>query len=322
MATAKSRRNIRTDESLRREAIAKQEVERLLTSRGFSVAGRRTSQGRHLIDATDPSGRKRTLWFKLGWNPDDSGTSAVQIEMIKQRAVGKRPSQLTDAEVLKEVTEKVERAVTHGATDLLLFSLDGKNKSPIACLIMPLSKVGSCFAECLKLDRRRSRKGASPTLWIKGAKAESLRLQSVVEGFSSENLLEPTPHVQSLNVDDAIEDLAPDPLVVGNQRPERRVGEVTQFVRDPAVRAKAIARAIGRCELCNQEGFLMPNGKRYLESHHIQALGEEGPDTEDNVIALCANDHRAAHYGIERATLGNRMREIVRSKLKTCETEG
>ena len=91
----------------------------------------------------------------LGWNPDDSGTSGVQIEMIKERERGKRPSELTDMQVLKEVTEKVQRAADSGATDLLLFSLDAANRSPIACLIMPITCVASCFADCLKaLDAR------------------------------------------------------------------------------------------------------------------------------------------------------------------------
>jgi 5-methylcytosine-specific restriction protein A len=138
-----------------------------------------------------------------------------------------------------------------------------------------------------------------------------LRLQAIVERFSSENLLRLGVKAEVPYFDDAIDDLAPDPLIVGNQKPIRRVGEVSQFVRDPVVRARAIARANGRCELCGQEGFLMSNGERYLEAHHILALGEEGPDTEDNVIALCANDHRAAHFGVEREDLARRMREIV-----------
>lgn len=38
------------------------------------------------------------------------------------------------------------------------------------------------------------------------------------------------------------------------------------------------------CEYCNQEGLLTAEKKPYLESHHIQALGEEGPDRTPNTM--------------------------------------
>ena len=60
----------------------------------------------------------------------------------------------------------------------------------------------------------------------------------------------------------------------------------------------------------------MSDGKRYLESHHIESLGEEGPYTEENVIALCANDHREAHFGADREALAARMKQIVADKLR------
>lgn len=92
--------------------------------------------------------------------------------------------------------------------------------------------------------------------------------------------------------------------------PERVAKSGTAFVRDPAVRAHALARAKGHCELCGEQGFLMKDGRIYLETHHIVALSEGGSDHISNVVALCANDHRKAHYGIERdATL-----ELLRSK--------
>lgn len=69
------------------------------------------------------------------------------------------------------------------------------------------------------------------------------------------------------------------------------------FVRDPAVRRAAYARAQGRCEYCGDMGFLTSSGAPFLETHHIVYLSAEGPDHLDNVAALCANHHREAHYG-------------------------
>ena len=51
-------------------------------------------------------------------------------------------------------------------------------------------------------------------------------------------------------------------------------------------------RAKGICELCEQEApFKNPNGKPYLEVHHIVQLAKGGPDTIDNAVALCPNCH-------------------------------
>ena len=312
---AANRRNIRTKKSLRREAIAKHAVEGLLQQHGFKLTGEsRAVQNRYLIDVRDLAGRQRTLWFKLGWNPGRSGTSAVQIEMMKARK-GRTPTQFTDAEVLREVTEKIRRATDRGVTDLLLFSLDAKNKRPIACLIVPIGDVRVAFQECLRANARGSRKGASPIFWLKGKNPAQIELQRRVERYATENLVDPNFRAEKHQVDDAINDFIPDSSLLGNISPERRIGQVSRFARDPRVREKAIARANGRCELCNQQGFLMPDGQRYLESHHIQALGEEGPDTEDNVIALCANDHRAAHFSADREALAIQMRKVIAAKV-------
>jgi hypothetical protein len=88
----------------------------------------------------------------------------------------------------------------------------------------------------------------------------------------------------------AIEDL-------GSDAPERTKSEVWSYPRDPKVRDAVLQRAKGKCEYCGTLGFLKPDGTRYLESHHIIALAKDGADKLTNVIALCPNDHREAHYG-------------------------
>jgi 5-methylcytosine-specific restriction protein A len=44
----------------------------------------------------------------------------------------------------------------------------------------------------------------------------------------------------------------------------------------------------------------MPDGKVFLETHHVIPLSEGGGDTEGNVVALCPNHHREAHHGANR----------------------
>lgn len=87
--------------------------------------------------------------------------------------------------------------------------------------------------------------------------------------------------------------------------------EATAFVRDPEVRRLVLKRARGICELCGVRGFEMVSGALYLETHHVVPLSEDGPDNLWNVVAICANDHRRAHYSADR----DAIRESLRQKL-------
>ena len=85
----------------------------------------------------------------------------------------------------------------------------------------------------------------------------------------------------------------------GSVTPDRAQYSVSIVIRDPKVRLHVIEAAKGQCEFCNKAGFLMANGKRYLEAHHIIALAKDGRDTVENVIALCPEHHRQAHFGVD-----------------------
>lgn len=93
-----------------------------------------------------------------------------------------------------------------------------------------------------------------------------------------------------------------------------RRGEVTStpFIRDPAVRQRVKHRSKGLCELCGRPGFQMVSGAVYLETHHIIPLAAGGPDDEKNVVALCADDHRRAHFGVDRDDIAIRLQAILK----------
>ena len=95
--------------------------------------------------------------------------------------------------------------------------------------------------------------------------------------------------------EDGLSDL--DDIPVGNETPDRALSSSWGVIRDPDVRAYVLDQAKGKCEHCRKTGFLMKNGRRYLEAHHIIALSAQGKDTVQNVIALCPEHHREAHYG-------------------------
>lgn len=100
----------------------------------------------------------------------------------------------------------------------------------------------------------------------------------------------------------------------GNDSPERRETTGSAFLRDPRVRDWVLARAKGRCEFCGQEGFWTSRNSLYLETHHIISLAEGGLDIVSNVIALCPNHHRQAHFGSNRDELSARFFEILKTE--------
>ena len=99
---------------------------------------------------------------------------------------------------------------------------------------------------------------------------------------------------------DAIDD-------IGADCPGMQTYTGKRYSRDLAVRAAVMNRAGGVCEHCNKPGFLGADGQPYLECHHIIALAKDGADRMTNVIALCPNDHREAHFGKRRFKLERAM---------------
>lgn len=107
----------------------------------------------------------------------------------------------------------------------------------------------------------------------------------------------------------AVSDLSPYPE--GNEIPDRAFRVSSDFRRDRAVRDYVLRAAKGVCEYCGATGFLMANGERYLEAHHIIALANDGADTVNNVIALCPGHHREAHHGEAGERLEHELLEII-----------
>lgn len=96
----------------------------------------------------------------------------------------------------------------------------------------------------------------------------------------------------------------------GNRKPEKRRAGVAGFVfaRDLEVVSWALQRAKGYCELCAKPGpFPTAEGDRFLEVHHVKPLYQGGPDTVDNVAAVCPNCHRACHFAPNKVTLADKL---------------
>lgn len=105
--------------------------------------------------------------------------------------------------------------------------------------------------------------------------------------------------------------------VASNSDPEYKRRMAGSYVRSQSVRNAVLKRAEGRCEECGELGFLKGDGSRFLETHHVISLSEQGPDKMHNVIALCPNDHRRAHFGKDWA----QIQEIFLEKLAMYRVE-
>jgi len=67
----------------------------------------------------------------------------------------------------------------------------------------------------------------------------------------------------------------------------------------PNVITSAVKKARGHvCQLCGVEGFLMRNGSRYCEVHHLFHVSRQLPGSLSprQLIVVCANCHRMLHY--------------------------
>ncbi|MDK3021613.1 HNH endonuclease signature motif containing protein [Cupriavidus taiwanensis] len=89
--------------------------------------------------------------------------------------------------------------------------------------------------------------------------------------------------------------------------PSRKTSQTKVFDRDPEVVRDAKRRAgDGRCEACGELGFETDAGY-YLEVHHVVPLNCGGPDAIWNVVAICSNDHRRAHFAKDRAAVRDHL---------------
>ncbi|WP_405127976.1 HNH endonuclease [Pseudoalteromonas sp. PB2-1] len=98
------------------------------------------------------------------------------------------------------------------------------------------------------------------------------------------------------------------PKPTGSKNPEKTYTQVTNFNRDPKVKAWVLKEASGKCDCCGSDApFKTAEGEPFLEVHHLRRLADGGSDTVTNAVALCPNCHREIHYGINKSDLINLM---------------
>lgn len=97
---------------------------------------------------------------------------------------------------------------------------------------------------------------------------------------------------------------------------KRNMGNVKrlrEYLNDPA-------KLNGKCENneCNKILFLKENNEPYSESHHIIPLytgaEEDNLDTIENMVIICPDCHRKAHYSKEKDYLRDKFIQIVKKR--------
>ncbi|WP_319000820.1 HNH endonuclease signature motif containing protein [Burkholderia sp. AU30280] len=54
-----------------------------------------------------------------------------------------------------------------------------------------------------------------------------------------------------------------------------------------------------------------PDGRPYLEVHHVRKLAEKGADSIENAVAACPNCHHKLHYGQNSKSLIETLYEKI-----------
>ena len=95
-------------------------------------------------------------------------------------------------------------------------------------------------------------------------------------------------------------DEEPIPSVAGAPPPPVKTNTaiVTRRIRDTAMARQVKEMYDHTCQFCGVR-LVLPDGRGYAEGAHIRPLGKphDGPDTADNVLCLCPNDHFLFDHG-------------------------
>lgn len=92
-------------------------------------------------------------------------------------------------------------------------------------------------------------------------------------------------------------------ITARNADPKRQT-RISSFIERGTIGKKVKAIRDGRCQVCEALGqepvaFNQKNGTPYSEAHHVQpvSLLLSGSLGASNIMVLCPNHHRQAHYG-------------------------
>jgi hypothetical protein len=101
----------------------------------------------------------------------------------------------------------------------------------------------------------------------------------------------------------------------------KRIRRILKSYERPSPITRYVKRVRGStCQLCGDPGFMMRNGRRYCEAHHLFHLSKNPPPAclgAEYLVVLCATCHRRMHY----ADIGEPVREAGGWRVRVDDKE-
>lgn len=248
----------------------------------FAIGGKKSR--RRFVKATSPGGQECSIWVK-GTIPWHEMADVVRFPWSKRAVSG---------DDLDAVLHAIDDASRRGASHLMgIIGNETTGKLEFA-RVFPLDEVKQIAKEQRNVCRH-------PFYLAHGA---AVVLRSLSEDFAKAAGIVLTYGEDTLA-----------PKISDNlKNSSGRARSGTVFRRDPKVRDAVLLLARGHCERCGQQGFLTITGDRYLETHHVVGVAERGPDTTDNVVAVCPTCHRQAHFAADRVQVERELMAAIRRR--------
>ena len=83
------------------------------------------------------------------------------------------------------------------------------------------------------------------------------------------------------------------------------------YYRSEALKLYISKRTKGICEGCTAPAPFDSREGPYLECHHIYRLADGGPDHPENVVGLCPNCHRRAHFAKDAKNFNESLQVVA-----------
>ena len=167
--------------------------------------------------------------------------------------------------------------------------------------------IGS--AECLGYhdEDRPDREGNNRVAFVFHLDIDSVGNQNIVSEPKATYSLKNSKHLKNKSIKELRE-------AALNQIPRTstpKVKQETAYYRSQALKLYVIARSRGTCEGCKENAPFNTRSGPYLECHHVHRLADGGPDHPENVVALCPNCHRRAHFANDAKAYNETLKKVA-----------
>lgn len=164
-------------------------------------------------------------------------------------------------------------------------------------------------AECLGYhqETRPDRDGDDRKVFIFHLDLDSFPSHDKVADYSDEYVKPSVSHLKNKSLKQLREETLKKPSGTASKQEKRE----SAYYRSQAIKLYVLHRSSGNCEGCNSPAPFNTKSGPYLECHHLHRLADGGPDHPSNVVAVCPNCHRRAHYADDAKAFNERLIQVA-----------